>query len=633
MPNRKTTILRKLMVPLALTIFLTVSVVVVLYTFFINRFSTEMIALLRNEIISKYELEIKSTTEVALSLLEAINDLPDLSEEERLELARTMITPLRFGTDGYYYVYELNTGVNLIHGDRQDLHGRDLWNLERNGEFIIQDLDRVAREGTFFYEWDWTRPGFPDDQVFPKLGSAAIVPGTNQWLGTGVYIEEIDNEVGAFEAKFDEFFSLFQLVLGLVAVGFIVVLTVVLAVIIKRITTPIVNIKNQLIESQGVDFSKQVNVRCNEQDEVYDLSKAINIVNVSVSNVLHRVTHDLRLSKDVGEKLEKLAADFSSVTNEIAGALTETREQTEGLFSQVNSSTENCQETETFLYKVADNIDHQASAVQQSSSAIEQMLVSLRNIDKVTADKLQRVANLQDRARQGESHLKETMERMKRVTESVDEIVGMVQVINDIADQTNLLSMNAAIEAAHAGEAGRGFAVVADEIRKLSVETATNAKTITTSTQRVIEEIKASEMTVNTTGAVFRQTVAEIESVTDGIAEMKHTTTELSAGSQQLHQAIEDLNVQTASISSSSIEIRSRIKDISETMQRTGASTQHIVASISRIDKAAEVLVETSGGIFSEGKRNLEQLHILDGLIGKFNLAETEAEDIVGVKC
>ena len=140
---------------------------------------------------------------------------------------------------------------------------------------------------------------------------------------------------------------------------------------------------------------------------------------------------------------------------------------------------------------------------------------------------------------------------MKRVTESVDEIVGMVQLINDIADQTNLLSMNAAIEAAHAGEAGRGFAVVADEIRKLSLETATNAKTITTSTQRVIEEIKASEATVNTTGTMFQQTVAEIESVTDGIAEMKHTTTELSVGSNQLHHAIEDLNTQTAAISSS----------------------------------------------------------------------------------
>ena len=607
MPNRKTTILRKLMVPLALTILLTVGAVVSLYTVLINRFSTEMETLLRGEIIGKYELEIESTTEVALTLLQAINDLPDLSDEERLELSRSMIVPLRFGTDGYYYVYELGTGVNLIHGANQDLHGRNLWNLERDGAFIIQDLDRVANEGTLFHEWDWPRPGFPDDQVFPKLGSSVVVPGTNQWLGTGVYIAEIENEVNAFKAKFDEFFNLFQMVLGLLFVGFVTVLIIILTVIIKRVTKPIVRIKNQLVESQGIDFSKPVSVKCNEQDEVYDLSEAINIMNVSVSNVLHRVTHDLRLSKDVGEKLEKLATDFSGVTSEITGALTDTRAQTEELFSQVDSSNESCQETETFLYTVADNIDHQASAVQQSSSAIEQMLISLRNIDKVTADKLQRVASLQDRARDGQSHLKETMERMKRATESVDEIVGMVQVINDIADQTNLLSMNAAIEAAHAGEAGRGFAVVADEIRKLSLETATNAKTITTSTQRVIEEIKASEATVNTTGTMFQQTVAEIESVTDGIAEMKHTTTELSVGSNQLHHAIEDLNTQTAAISSSSVEIRSRIKDISESMQRTGTSTQNIVSSISRIDKAAEVLAEVTPVTGDETERKLAQ--------------------------
>ena len=631
MPNRKTTILRKLMVPLALTILLTVGAVVSIYTVLINRFSTEMETLLRGEIIGKYELEIESTTQVALTLLQAINDLPDLSDEERLELARAMIVPLRFGTDGYYYVYELGTGVNLIHGANQDLHGRNLWNLERDGVFIIQDLDRIANEGTLFYEWDWPRPGFPDDQVFPKLGSSVIVPGANQWLGTGVYIAEIEDEINAFKAKFNEFFNLFQMVLGLLFVGFVTVLIIILTVIIKRVTKPIIRIKNQLVESQGIDFSKSVSVKCNEQDEVYDLSEAINIMNVSVSNVLHRVTHDLRLSKNVGEKLEKLATDFSGVTSEITGALTDTRAQTEDLFSQVDSSSESCQETETFLYTVADNIDHQASAVQQSSSAIEQMLVSLHNIDKVTADKLQRVASLQDRARDGQSHLKETMERMKRVTESVDEIVGMVQVINDIADQTNLLSMNAAIEAAHAGEAGRGFAVVADEIRKLSLETATNAKTITTSTQRVIEEIKASEATVNTTGTMFQQTVAEIESVTDGIAEMKHTTTELSAGSNQLHHAIEDLNTQTAAISSSSVEIRSRIKDISESMQRTGTSTQNIVSSISRIDKAAEVLAETSGGIFSEGKRNLQQLNVLDGLIGQFSLME--ADDTAEITC
>ena len=243
-----------------------------------------------------------------------------------------------------------------------------------------------------------------------------------------------------------------------------------------------------------------------------------------------------------------ISSDLAATSEQTAANLHEIRANTEGmknkielLDAEVSNSARSATDVDQYIGSLSRLIADQASAINESSASIEEMGANIRNIAEAAEGKLKIANELETSALDGQSEMEETEKGIKRVADSAGVIMEMTQLIQDIASKTNLLAMNAAIEAAHAGEYGKGFAVVADEIRNLAESSAESAGSVTKALLEVSESIQLSEKSTRRTGEVFGQIVGQIKSVAFSMAEMKNATSELSIGAQQILEALASL--------------------------------------------------------------------------------------------
>ncbi len=275
------------------------------------------------------------------------------------------------------------------------------------------------------------------------------------------------------------------------------------------------------------------------------------------------------------------------------------KEDTEKLNRRLENSGEALQVVDRSIEKLRVISQDQSSQVTESSASIEEMAASINNVSAIIQTKSESVENLKKEADNGERTMTQTRGAFDRANALLDEIRNITVMISGIAAQTNLLAMNAAIEAAHAGDAGRGFAVVSSEIRKLAESSSHNAKRIEDTIKEMVTAIEQTGQHVDASGQAFQTIARGIDNVGMSMTEISRSTSELNAGSQEILVSVEHLNsitqevveqvdsvaqaaekvnsdledirkisVNTASISRSSSEETLELKDASETMEK-----------------------------------------------------------------
>jgi methyl-accepting chemotaxis protein len=197
------------------------------------------------------------------------------------------------------------------------------------------------------------------------------------------------------------------------------------------------------------------------------------------------------------------------------------------------------------------SIDMQAEAVNESSQKTESMLKSLKTTSDVSKNKQNDIKELLENAVQGQASMKETIQSVDGISQSVEGISSAIKIITAIAANTNLLSMNAAIEAAHAGDARRGFAVVADEIRRLSESTRENSRIISKTLKTIIDNISITSKRSGDTDARITEMSKEINGFAQTMTGLINTFNELSTESQVITNSLGSLKEQSAAVRSS----------------------------------------------------------------------------------
>jgi len=336
--------------------------------------------------------------------------------------------------------------------------------------------------------------------------------------------------------------------------------------------------------------------------------------------------------KSVAVGAEQISTELAASSEETAASLHEIRANTEGmknkigiLDSEVSESAKSAADVDEFISRLARLISDQAASINQSSASIEEMSANIKNIADAAEEKLKTASELETSALAGQAEMEETERGIKTVSDSAGTIMEMIQIIQDIASKTNLLAMNAAIEAAHAGDFGKGFAVVADEIRNLAESSAESAGTVTKTLGDVTERIKAAEQSTQRTGAVFEGIVAQIKGVSFSMSEMKNATSELSVGAKQILEALSVLIATTNEVRDSASEMSKKVGAISKAMSQVSdisADTKNgmdeVSIGIGEIFKAAEAIADA-------GTRNSESVKTLNELMSKFIVDESHA--------
>ncbi|MGP1595254.1 MAG: methyl-accepting chemotaxis protein [Treponema sp.] len=357
-----------------------------------------------------------------------------------------------------------------------------------------------------------------------------------------------------------------------------------------------------------------------KDDEIGRLIAYFNQTLDNVSHMIGALIHESHTMQQLGEQLASTMTETASAIDEINGHVANVKGKT---FQQAEAVVVTAKNSENIIHiinELHNNINRQASCVNRSSAAIEQMVANITSITQVLEKNNELTRVLCEKAQQGKQGAAGANAVVKQIAEKSDSLLEASIIIRKLASQTNLLAMNAAIEAAHAGETGKGFAVVADEIRKLAEESNKQGKQIgivlKESTDKIDELIYAGTNAQTTFDEVYSliNTVAQQENyITDSMKEQ-------SAGSREVLAAIQEITAITAEVTGGSEEMLQGGEKISSEIMHLDSFTKDIAASM---DEMASGSLQINSAVQDVNAMTLKNKHSIENFVrelGKFKL-------------
>lgn len=346
-------------------------------------------------------------------------------------------------------------------------------------------------------------------------------------------------------------------------------------------------------------------------DEITNLSAYFNETIEKLALSVRAVGANSGSMEEIGNELASNMVETASAIHQISTNIESVKQQAMTQAASVTETASTIEEIVRTIKQLNTSIEAQASSVAQSSSSIEQMVANIASITKTLENTDSAIKKLASATGDG----KETVVTANTVTQKIaEESGGLLEassVIQHIASQTNLLAMNAAIEAAHAGEAGKGFAVVADEIRKLAEDSATQGKAITATLKILsgeIETLSDSSKTAEEKFSTIFNLSEQVKSMSDRLTEAMR---EQENGSREVLAAIKNINMVTVEVSEGSAEMLKGGEGVAEEMQKLNDLTRVITDSMNEMATGAVQInnaVQEVNEITQKNKQNIEGL-------------------------
>ena len=492
-------------------------------------------------LVTAKETKTRHLVESTLGILEHYQQQEQrgtLSLEQAQEQALEAIKKIRYGRNDYFWVNDTQPAM-MMHPMNSALDGQDLSGYkDPDGRQIFNEFVRIAQSrGAGFYNYRWPMPGAKEP--VEKISYVQLFRPWNWVIGTGVYIDDIQAEWRS---------AIIQSTI--IRASIIAIMAILIFAIMRSITRPLREVADALKNIAGGegDLTQSLNYRGN--DEVGELSNSFN----AFTDKLRKIVLELQQSASA---LQQSSSELDQAAHASLDNTERQLQETELIATSMNEVTYSVQE-------VARNAEQAAAEVsianQQAEAGQQSIYNSLQQTDRLSGT------------------IAEAVQVMEALAAESTQIGTVLEVINSIAEQTNLLALNAAIEAARAGEQGRGFAVVADEVRLLAQRTQQSTGEVQEMIDSLQKNSRAAVEVIQQSSETSERTVEQANIASESLAQITQALTALS-----------DLN---ASIASSTLQQSHVAEEINQNINRVAGLATTSTAAAQQASQSSEHLEE-----------------------------------------
>lgn len=483
--------------------------------------------------------KLSTVVDIAESIIEAQYkryQAGEITEQEAKEQSKLLIGQMRYENKEYVWIHDINNTM-VMHPIKPKLIGKNNSNVkDAKGKYLFVEMTKTAQQqGGGEVDYYWPKPG--SEQPEPKMSFVKKIKYWGWILGSGVYIDDIESEFA--QSVMSKLFAL-----GVILAICLLFVLKIIASIVRPIKSTTKAMNN--IASGDGDLTQRLKSQGN--DELALLSRAFNTFTENVQNVIKRMGEN-------GDHVVEQTQSLEQTCEQSSKAMRQNRQETE--------------QVATAVYQMSATISEVAQNASETSNSVNLVKDKAQKAQQVVEQSIDSISSLA----QSVNEASQTISKLALETENIGSILD---VIRGIAEQTNLLALNAAIEAARAGEQGRGFAVVADEVRSLAKRTQDATEEI----QNMIEQLQTgahSAVSVISSGKdIAQKSVEKSASVGTALLEISHDITSVSDMSMHIASATEEQSATIDLINKNVDSINQSFAEVTETSHQVENSSSQL---------------------------------------------------------